>query len=73
VLSDNVAAIALRIHDAMERKLHPGKDPVMQMLKVTIGIAGNKIGDTSSTDLLQRAQDAVATARRQGGASIYLA
>jgi diguanylate cyclase (GGDEF)-like protein len=73
VLPDNVASIALRIHDAMERKLHPGKDPVMQMLQVTIGIAGNKPDDASSADLLQRAQEAVVTARKQVSASIYLA
>jgi diguanylate cyclase len=73
VLPDNVASIALRIHDAMERKLHPGKDPVMQMLQVTIGIAGNKVDDSSSAALLQRAQDAVVMARKQVGAGIYVA
>ena len=73
VLPDNVASIALRIHDAMEQKLHPGKDPIMQMLQVTMGIAGNRLEDASSDDLLQRAQDALAMARKQMGAGIYLA
>lgn len=73
VLQDNVASIALRIHDAMEQKLRPGKDPVMQMLQVTIGIAGNKLEDGSSADLLQRAQEALIMARKQMGAGIYLA
>ena len=73
VLQDNVASIALRIHDAMEQKLHPGKDPVMQMLQVTIGIAGNKLEDASGSDLLHRAQEALVMARKQMGAGIYLA
>jgi diguanylate cyclase len=73
ILPENVASIALRIQDVMDRKLHPGKDPVMEMLQVTIGIAGNKLDDPSSAELFRRAQDAVVQARKQPGAGIYLA
>lgn len=73
VLPDNVALIALRIHDVMEKKLYPGTDPVMQMLQVAIGIAGNGSDDKDAEDLMHRAEESLQMARNQVGAKIYLA
>lgn len=73
VLPDHVMPIALRIHEAMKKGLLPGTDPIMQMLQVTIGITGNKAGDKSSADLLERAEECLPLARRQMGAGIYMA
>jgi diguanylate cyclase (GGDEF)-like protein len=73
VLPDNVAPIARRIHEAMQAGLSRGRDPVMQLLSVTIGITGSKAEDRSSADLLQRAQDSLIVARKQVGAGIYIA
>jgi diguanylate cyclase (GGDEF)-like protein len=73
VLPENVASIALRIHETMEAKLSPGTNPVMQMLSVTIGITARKPEDESAAAVFARAQDALVAARNQVDSSIYLA
>jgi diguanylate cyclase (GGDEF)-like protein len=73
VLPENVASIALRVHQTMEAKLSPGVNPVMQMLSVTIGITARKPEDTTAAAVLSRAQDALVAARGQVESSIYIA
>lgn len=72
MLPENAAAIGLRIHDAMDTRLVPGGDPVIQMLSITIGITGNKPEDQSWADLFQRARHSLLLARKQVGAGIYI-
>jgi diguanylate cyclase (GGDEF)-like protein len=73
LLPEHAATIALRIHKAMEASMSLGKDPVMKLLSVTIGITNRKPEDKTSAELLARGQASLVTARKQVGAGIYMA
>ena len=73
ILPEHAAAIALRIHEVMEARLSPSSDTVMQILSVTVGIAGIKAEGDDTAAILQRAHEALLAARKQDVASIYVA
>lgn len=73
ILPESAIAIALRIHQAIEDKLSPSRSPVAGALSVTMGIAGASGPGITCPDLLQKAQDAIARARKEGRPAIYVA
>ena len=73
ILPEKAVPIALRIHDAIEARMSPAGTPVAGMLSITMGIAGASGPGSSASDLLHKAYDAVAQARREGRPAIYVA
>jgi diguanylate cyclase len=73
VLPEKSVSIALRIHDAIEAKLSPRGGPMADLLSVTMGIAGAAGPAPNTDDLMHKAYDAVAQARKEGRPAIYLA
>ena len=73
ILPQKAVPIALRVHDAIEAKLSPAGSPVTGALSVTIGIAGASGPASSAAELLQKAYEAIAQARKEGRPAIYVA
>lgn len=73
VLPEKAVPIALRIHDAIEAKLSPRGGPMAGLLSVTMGVAGAAGPGSSADDLMRKAYEAVAQARKEGRPAIYLA
>jgi len=73
VLPEKAVSIALRIHDAIETRLSPGTGPMAGMLSVTMGIAGASGPGLRADELVRKAYDAIAQARKEGRPAIYLA
>lgn len=76
ILPEKAVSIALRVHEAIEKKMSPSGEPITGILSVNMGIAGTT-GATgpvlSAEDLVQMAQNAVIQARREGRPAIYVA
>lgn len=73
ILPEKAIPIALRIHDAIESKMTSAGSAVAGVLSVSMGIAAAMEPGTSADDLLQKAHDAVAEARKEGRPAIYVA
>lgn len=73
ILPEKAVSIALRIHQAIESKMSPARGPMAGVLSVTMGIVGTSQPGASASDLLQKAYDAVAQARKEGRPAIYVA
>lgn len=78
LLPEKAVSVALRVHEAIEKKMSPSGDKVTGVLSVNMGIAGTT-GQTaaaqplSAETLVQMAQKAVIEARREGRPAIYVA
>lgn len=73
ILAEKAVNIALRIHEAIESRLSPKGDPMAGILSVTMGIAAASGPGLSADDLLLKAHDAVAQARKEGRPAIHVA
>ena len=83
ILPENTVSIALRIHEAIEKKMLPSGESITGILSVNMGIAGTTgqaivsqgatDHGTSAEDLLQMARNAVIQARREGRPAIFVA
>jgi diguanylate cyclase (GGDEF)-like protein len=73
LLPEQAIKIAFRIHDAIAARLSPKGEPLIDMLSVTVGIAGRTEAMTASDALVQKAQEALIMARKQGTPAIYVA
>lgn len=73
VLPEKAVSIALRIHDAIEAKMPTGGSSVAGVLSVTMGIAGASGPGSTADELVRKAYDAIAQARKEGRPAIYLA
>ena len=73
VLPEKAVSIALRVHDAIEARMSPNGGPMAGMLSVTMGIAGTTGPGSNVDELVRKAYDAAAQARREGRPAIYLA
>jgi diguanylate cyclase len=73
ILPETAVSIALRVHGAIEAKLSPSSNSVAGVLSVTMGIAAASGPGSTTDDLMQQAQNAVAQARKEGRPAIYVA
>ena len=73
ILPEKAVAIALRIHEAIEAKLSPSGSPVAGLLSVTMGIAATVGPGSTAEAVIQKAQNAVVQARKEGRPAIYIA
>jgi len=73
VLPEKAVSIALRVHDAIEAKMSPNGGPMAGVLSVTMGIVGASGPGLAADELVRKAYDAVAQARKEGRPAIYLA
>ena len=73
ILPEKAVPIALRIHDAIEAKMTSARSPIAGVLSVSMGIAGAMGPGRTADDLLQKAHEAVAQARKEGRPAIYVA
>lgn len=72
ILPEKAVPIALRIHDAIKSKMTSDDSSVAGVLSISMGIATATGPGTTADDLLQKAQDAVTEARKEGRPSIYV-
>ena len=83
ILPENAVSIALRVHEAIEKKMSPSSESIAGILSVNMGISGatgqatvspdTAAQDASAEDLLQMARNAVIQARREGRPAIFVA
>lgn len=73
ILPEKAVSIALRIHEAVEARMLSGRGPAAGVLTVTMGIAAATGPGTQASALLEKAQQAVFDARKEGRPAIYVA
>lgn len=76
VLPEKAVSIALRVHEAIEKKISPSGEAIAGILSVNMGIAGTTGGAdqvSSTEDLVLMAQNALIQARKEGRPAIYVA
>lgn len=73
ILPEKAVTIALRVHEAIDAKMTSERNPVADMLSVTMGIAAASGPDVTAKHLLAKAEEAVVQARKEGRTAIYVA
>jgi diguanylate cyclase len=73
ILPEKAVGIALRIHQAIETSILRGRSPAAGLMTVTMGIAAATGPGLSATELMEKAQQAIAEARKEGRPAIFIA
>lgn len=77
ILPQQAAAIGLRLHEVITRKMSPSGDAITDVLSINMGIAGAtgsaSAPGPSAEDLVAMARAALSEARGEGRPSIYVA